>query len=112
MLVSYLILSFHELEPSDSINHTDVEYEFEGLHYIISYYYSSYFCQWNESNLFYNMYNNLENKYWPVYMIEMMDTNKTINYKTNDVSKLFDISEFIFIHLVLITYFFRLILLG
>ena len=52
MLVSNLILSFHEIESSNSINHTDVEFEFEGLHYIISYYYSSYFCQWNESKLF------------------------------------------------------------
>ena len=58
------------------------------------------------------MYYEVENKYYPVYMIEMMDTNQTINYKTNDVSKLFDISEFIFIHLVLISSFFRLILLG
>ena len=48
MQVSSVATDFDSIESEDEIYHEDVEFIYDEYQYIISYYYSSYTCNWKE----------------------------------------------------------------
>ena len=51
--VRFSRLGFHLSASNEEINHLDEWLVFEGLHYLVSYYYSNYECTWSESMCFF-----------------------------------------------------------
>lgn len=46
-------LDFHRSASNEEINHLDEWLVFEGLHYLVSYYYSNYESSWSEGMRFF-----------------------------------------------------------
>ena len=94
------------VEDSSPLGHIDTKFVYDGLHYIVSYYFSN--LDWSESTGTHvychsdalSCSRSVDHDYWPSYMREMDDSSESVLSRLSTVFEQFHISEFIYIHLV------------
>lgn len=94
------------VEDSSPLGHIDTKFVYDGLHYIVSYYFSN--LDWSEStgthvycqSDAFSCSRSVDHDYWPSYMREMDDSSESVLSRLSTVFEQFHISEFIYIHLV------------
>ena len=94
------------VEDSSPLGHIDTKFVYDGLHYIVSYYFSN--LDWSESTGT-HVYcpfesspcsHSVDHDCWPSYMREREDSSESELSRLSTVFEQFQISEFIYIHLV------------
>lgn len=99
-------LGIMPVEDSLSFQHIDRKLVYDGLHYIISYYFSNIPWLGDQGRFIVGLFfalldsHRIEHDHWPAYMLEMEDTTEKDFSRFSTIYEQYHISEFIYIHLV------------